>query len=450
MIKKFLTLFLLLATISVSAQYTEVINSNRPGLSESPYSVGTGVYQFETSFFHRKADAIPTFSNPQATGLNIHFRTGLLDEKFEVSLTTAIQQDKNAFLNIYESTTNQFGFGQFTLAAKYLVFVPKYNDRSKEIRSWNKRHKFDFKRWIPHVSVYAGVNIGSFLNDYHQRGGITPKLGVLLQNEFSDRLNVITNIYYNYMGGYLPEWSYIISGTYNFNKKWSGFAEHQALFNKQETQSNLGLGVAYLFNKNIQINSALRSTFQEESIGYHGSIGVSYRIDRHVDKFVELDEFGNKIEEEKTQTYNKGFFGRMLDKIKGIFKKKDKIDPEIEEGNDINDEDINDDPRGRKRPKSILDDLTKKDEKEKKQTTKADKKAAKKKKKEEEKALKKLEKEKLKEEKRKEKERLKLEKEIKKMEEELKKEEEKAKEEELQRQYEEEKKKRAAKKKEDE
>ncbi|WP_299680825.1 transporter [uncultured Tenacibaculum sp.] len=423
MMKRLFYLLPLIVAFPLFAQYTDVINSNRPGFSESPYSVGVGVYQLETSIFHRQFEAqTPIFSNPRATGLDLHFRMGAIDEKLEFSLTTALQSNQFAFTNVFQSTRSQFSLGQLTIAAKYLVYKPTYQDKSKEIRSWKKRHSFDWKRWIPHVAVYGGFNVGSILNDFHSRGGITPKIGVLLQNEFSHKLNVVTNIHYNYIGGYLPELSYVVTGTYNFNDRWSGFAEHQALFNKQENQSNLGAGAAYLLNKNLQINSSLRATFQEETVGFYGSVGVSYRLDRHVDQFEELDEFGNKIEDDEVQTYNKGFFGRMIDKIKGIFKKKDKTEPQLEEGTTI--EEVNEKPRGRTRKKSILDDLTKKDEKAKKKTTKEKKKAAKKKKKAEEKALRKAQKEKEKEEKRKKKEQEKLEKEIKKLEEELKKEEE--------------------------
>lgn len=424
MMKKIFSVLLLFLCTTITAQYTEVINSNKPGFSESPYSVGTGVYQFESSIFHRNASAIPTFSNPRATGLELHYRMGLLDEFLELNVTTALQQNEFAFLNVFESSRSEFGFGQFTIGAKYLVYKPKYQDKSKEIRSWKKRHSFDWSRWIPHVAVYGGINFGSFLSDYHARGGITPKIGVLLQNEFSHKLNVITNIHYNYIGGYLPEFSYVVTGTYNFTDKWSGFAEHQALFNKQESQSNLGLGVAYLFNNNLQMNSSLRGTFQDNSTGIYTSIGVSYRINNHVDKYVELDEFGNKIEGEDIQTYNKGFFGRIIDKIKNLFKKKDKNGPQLETEKTEEELEKEKEGRVRVRQKSVLDDITKKDKKAKKKTTKEKEKAAKKKKKAEEKAKRKLEKEKLKEEKRKKKEQEKLEKEIKKLEEELKKEEE--------------------------
>ncbi len=436
MIKRILSILSLLLVTSVCAQYTDVINSNRPGFSESPYSVGVGIYQLESSIFHRKFEARdPLFSNPRATGIDLHYRMGLFDEKLEFNLTTSLQSSEFAFTNVFQSSYSEFGIGQLSIGAKYLVYIPKYDDKGKEIRSWNKRHGFDWKRWIPHVAVYAGVNFGSILNDFHARGGVTPKVGVLLQNEFSNKLNVVTNVYYNYIGSFSPELSYVVTGTYNFNDKWSGFAEHQAIFNNQESQSNLGLGAAYLFNQNLQINSSIRATFQEESLGYYTSVGVSYRLNRHVDQFEELDEFGNKIEDDEKQTYNKGFFGRLWDKITGVFKKKDKKEVQLEEGVDpVN---TKENPRGRVRQKSILDDLTKEDKKAKKKTIKEKNKASKKKKKAEEKEKRKLEKAKEKEAKKKAKEEEKLEKEIKKLEEELKKEEE----EELNKKYKEEKKK---------
>ena len=52
--KSFLTTLILLLLAEFShAQYTEVINSRRPGFSESPYSVGTKVYQVEAGLFYK-------------------------------------------------------------------------------------------------------------------------------------------------------------------------------------------------------------------------------------------------------------------------------------------------------------------------------------------------------------------------------------------------------------
>jgi len=458
MTKKLFLFFAFCSTFFVSAQYTTVINSNRPGFSESPYSVGSGIYQFETSLFFRKASATPTFSNPQALGLNLLFRTSFFSEKLEFNVNTTLQNDKIAFKNIFESSFKKTGLSKFTLGAKYLVYTPKYSDKKKEIRSWKARHSFDHKRWIPHIGVYAGVNFGSFLTDYHEKGGISTKVGLLLQNEISDKLYVITNLYYDNIGSDFSEYSYIITGTYNYNDYWSGFAELQGTFEKYQNKTNIGVGAAYLYNENLQFNATLRGTLQQKEVGIYTGVGVSYRLNRHEDKFIELDEFGNKIEEQKPVRYdeNKGFFGRFFSKVKGLFKKKNKQTVIIKDGD--KEEEITIKKPKRERSKSLIDVIVKEDIKEKKKTTKAEKKAAKREKKkaekdiknkekerlkleknikkEEEKEIKRKEKERLKleknikkeeenEAKRKEKERLKLEKEIKKLEEDLKKEEEK-------------------------
>jgi len=52
--KPFLTTLLILLMAEFSyGQYTEVINSRRPGYSDSPYSVGTKVYQVEAGLFYK-------------------------------------------------------------------------------------------------------------------------------------------------------------------------------------------------------------------------------------------------------------------------------------------------------------------------------------------------------------------------------------------------------------
>ncbi|RKF03201.1 outer membrane putative beta-barrel porin/alpha-amylase [Tenacibaculum lutimaris] len=440
MIKKLLLFFVFFSVLTANAQYTPVINSNRPGFSESPYSVGSGVYQFESSIFYRKINATPTFSNPEALGLNLFFRTSFISEKLEVNLNTSLQKDKIAFKNIFESSYNKTGLSHFSIGAKYLIYAPKYDDKSKEIRSWKARHSFDWKRWIPHIGISAGLNIGDFLTDYHKRDGFSPRVGLLLQNEFSDKLNVITNLHYDYIGTDFSQLSYIVTGTYNFNDYWSGFAEIQGIFEEYEKKTNIGAGAAYLFSENLQFNASLRANMKQDEIGLYTSLGVSYRLNRHQDKFVEIDEFGNKIEEEKQVKYDedRNFFGRMFSKVGKLFSKKreQKVDLDISKNTD--DDVLNQKPR-RERQGSLVDVIAKEDKKLKKKTAKEEKKAAKKAQKKAEKEAKRKEKERLKlekqikkeqekEAKEKEKERLKLEKEIKKLEEEIKKEEQKEKE----------------------
>lgn len=318
-LKCFLLIFLF-GFSSVYSQYTEVINSNKPGFSESPYSVGTGVYQFESSIFLKNTSIEPTFSRPQSLGFDMLFRTSFFLEKLELNAQVSYQRDKIAFKNIFTSHYFTTGLGKFTIGAKYLLFQQEYEDKSKEVRSWKRRNAFDKKRLIPSVAIYAGINT-DYVNDIYKTGGISPKVGLLLQNNLSSDFNIISNVFYDKIGTDFSELSYIVTGTYNFSDRWSTFFENQTIFQKDQNNTNLGTGLAYLFNKNLQINSSARLVIEGKSQGIYANFGISYRINKHKDAFKQLDENGRELKETPVSKYNKkqnGFFSRLF----SIFTKK--------------------------------------------------------------------------------------------------------------------------------
>ncbi len=315
-------MFLLVQSNLVFGQYTEVINSNKPGFSESPYSVGTGVYQFESNIFFRDISVEPTFSRPQSFGADVLFRTSFFLEKLELNAQFTLQRDRVAFKNIFVSDYFTTGFSRMTLGAKYLVFEPKYEDKSKEIKSWKRRNAFDKKRLIPSVGIYVGINT-DVVNEIHQTGQITPKVGLLLQHNLTNDFNIITNVFYDNIGTTLSEFSYIITATRNFNNAWSYFFENQTVYQQTQTNTNLGLGLAYLYNKDLQLNASGRMLFEGQAQGFYAGIGVSYRIDNHKDSFVNLNDNGSKLKDTPISRYNRkqnNFFNRFLN----LFKKKSK------------------------------------------------------------------------------------------------------------------------------
>lgn len=317
-----LTLLLFVVTQKSFAQYTEVINSNNPGFSESPYSVGSGVYQFESNLFYRNTGIVPKFTRPQSLGLDMMFRTSFLSERLEFNAHFSFSRDNIAFNNVFTSERFETGLNRFTIGAKYLIFQQQYEDKSKEIRSWRRRNAFDKKRLIPSVAVYAGVNT-DMVGDYYKTGGLSPKVGILLQNDLSNQLNIVTNAFYDFIGTDAEEISFIITGTLSLSDRWSTFLENQTIFQKNQTLTNYGTGLAFLYSRDLQINTAVRYLMEGNSRGFYTGLGVSYRINRHRDESYEVDEFGNRIEDSPITKYNKkkgGFFSRMF----GIFKKKDK------------------------------------------------------------------------------------------------------------------------------
>ncbi len=314
-------------SLIANAQYTDVINSNKPGFSESPYSVGTGVYQFESNLFFRKLSIEPTFSKPQSFGYDLLFRTSFFLEKLELNAQITYQNDKIAFKNIFTSHYFTNGLSKLTIGGKYLLFQQEYQDKSKEIRSFKRRFAFDKKRLIPSVAIYLGVNT-DFVSDVYKTGRVTPKVGVLLQNNLSPQLNIITNFYYDKIGSDFAEFSYIVTATISVKDRWSIFFENQGVYGKYQSDLNLGTGLAYLFSRDLQINSSLRFLFEGESSGFYTGLGVSYRINKHQNNFIEIDDNGNPIKKGnnkdsyKNRRRRKGFFGRFFGKMSGIFKKK--------------------------------------------------------------------------------------------------------------------------------
>ena len=136
--------FLLIVScfLGVHAQYTNVINSNKPGFSESPYSVGNGIYQFESNLFYRDMSIESTFSQPQSLGIDLLFRTSFFLEKLEFSTHLSYQRDQVAFNNVFTSNDFTSGLSNATIGAKYLVFQQEFTDKSKEVRSWKKKECF--------------------------------------------------------------------------------------------------------------------------------------------------------------------------------------------------------------------------------------------------------------------------------------------------------------------
>lgn len=317
----YLTLFL---SCLANAQYTGVINANNPGFSESPYSVGLGVYQLESNLFFRNNAIEPVFSSPDSYGLNLQYRMSYFYEKLEFQANLAFQQDQIAFQNIFTSTYYKTGLSQFSLGAKYLLYEHQYKDKSKEIRSWKKRHAFDWSRLIPSVAILGGFNT-NLVSPIHQKQSITGRAGFLFQNDINKNFNIITNVVYDFIGSNDTELNLVVSGTYSITDRWSIFAEYQNIFREFVNDVNFGSGLAYLFNRDLQINSSLRYLTEGAAKGVYGSLGFSFRLDRHIDAEIIFDDVGNPIRSKKDELkslQDKKGVSKFFDKL-NIFKKKE-------------------------------------------------------------------------------------------------------------------------------
>ena len=310
----------LIAFQSINAQYTKIINSKRPGFSESPYGVGTKVFQVETGAFYEQSNLNKIFYADNTLGANLFLRYGRFLEKLEVNLDFAYQKDERSFhnvLNTNPATVN--GISKLTLGAKYLIYNSKYTDKSKEIRSWKKRTAFDIKRLIPSVGVYVGWN-SNFLSNGFKEDNMSIKGAVLLQNDITDRFVVLTNLIVDKILLDEMQYSYILTTTYALNDKWSIFGEHQGTFGKNmNSKFQFGVGTAFLVNNNLQVDVSGRTTMVGKGNINYVSLGGSWRLDGHIKK----KKTGDGIDGTKEPFFKRIFKKKSKrKKVKKIKKKK--------------------------------------------------------------------------------------------------------------------------------
>lgn len=316
MLKIRITLFFIFSFTAFYAQYTDIINSNRPSLSKSPFSVGTDVLQFETGFFYEDR-AFTHFSDVSSVGTNISIRYGKLMENLEFIADVSYRYDdvkKNIqhIPNSYKS----YGISDLTIGAKYLIYKQEYDDKSLEVRSWKRKMAFDWKRLIPSVGVYAGVNTNFVGPDYKEKG-ITPKVGVLLHQEFSPRFILVTNVVGDRITDkYRKNYQYIVTATYVLQENWSIFAENEGNFNDYSDEFFAGIGLGYLVNQNLQLDVSYRTALNVDLTNPTISAGFSWRLDRHTDSYTDLES----PDEETIEIQREPFFKRIFKKR---YKKKE-------------------------------------------------------------------------------------------------------------------------------
>ena len=147
----------LLISSICAAQYTDEVNSNRPGKSMMAFAVGKSVIQTETgvNYITENHDKL----NYSAKGYfaDLALRWGLFKEELE--LIAEIQYQKDSYQQ-FDVASNRSALRQTTFGAKYLIYDPfKKGPEKPSIYSWKANHRFKWKQFIPAFSAYAGANL---------------------------------------------------------------------------------------------------------------------------------------------------------------------------------------------------------------------------------------------------------------------------------------------------
>ena len=290
------------------AQYTDDINSNRPGETLSAFSVGKSVIQAEIGFYGINEEH--NIQNYQASGFgtDLMLRYGLLMEKLE--LIADIQYQTQEFTTPFTSFKKN-DFKQTVLGAKYLIYDPFKNyEKSVNIYSYKANRRFDWHQLIPAVSIFAGANFVFKDNPYafgsntltfaSAESSISPKVMLITQNHFGDgRWVLVSNIIADYITTDYSGYGYVLTLTRGFNKQWSGFLENQGYKSDLYSDAIVRGGAAYLFSANMQIDASISSNFKNTPSVLYGGVGFSWRYDT---KYKEQQmQFGKEKKSKKSK-----------------------------------------------------------------------------------------------------------------------------------------------------
>lgn len=321
-LKALLLIGFLMSSTYQFAQYTDIINSNRPGKSQSAFSVGKTVIQAEGGFFGIREKHDLSRYEANGFGSDLSIRYGAFFEQFELTLDMQYQQDWYQAPLIDETRS---GLRQTIIGAKYLVYDPFKNLREDkpDLYSWRANHsnKFNWKQLIPAVALYAGLNIKVGNNPFYPEDSfISPKGMLITQNHFGTKWVFVNNVYLDKLFTDYNTLGLVSTLTRGFNMRWSGFLEFQGIKGDLYADYLFRVGAAYLIRENIQIDASISKNMKDTPSILAGGFGLSWRFDANYEK-VYLRSY--KPDDEKDKEKDK--------KAKKDKKKKRKDEVELEE-----------------------------------------------------------------------------------------------------------------------
>lgn len=321
-LKNFFLPALLFSSALFYAQYTDEINTNRPGQSMSGFSVGKTIVQVETGIYGIMEEHEVLNYKTKGIGLDATIRYGAILEELEfiANLQYQFDQYENA---IYVENRNNFK--QMTLGAKYLIYDPDKNYKPEvNLYSWKANHRFKWHNILPAIAVYAGANIvvGKD-NPYTFPGdGISPKIMLITHNHFGKWVWV-NNIIGDKLTTDYPSYGGISTLTRGFNERWSGFIEYQGYISDYYADGIFRIGAAHLLGANIQVDASLSKNIKNTPNIMYGGVGFSWRFDAN---YVEIKLAGESDLEKSLSREEKK-------KAKKALKEKKRMDEIQPDGN---------------------------------------------------------------------------------------------------------------------
>ncbi len=299
------------------SQFTDVINSNRPGKSMAAFSVGQSVFQVEAGIFAIDEENKSIDQKGFGLGSEMSLRYGAFFEQLEFNLDLQYQYSNYEMAELEYKVS---GLRQMTVGAKFLVYDPYKNfERKLSIHSWKANHKFIWRQLIPAIGIYAGANFNLF-NDgfaFEDESKISPKAAIITQNQFGKHV-LVMNFQGDKIGSDYMVLGGIITLTRGFNEQWSGFIEAQGYKSDFRNDIAFRLGAAYLIAENLQVDASIGANIKDNPSYMIAGLGVSWRFDENYKEvFLRIKGDDDKKDKKGKDKKDKKKKNKRIDEVSG-------------------------------------------------------------------------------------------------------------------------------------
>lgn len=288
--KKYIYIILLFIcfTFTSYGQYTEVINSNRPGVTIGAFGVSKSILQIEYGF--QGISSTHSVKNYKANSnqYELDIRKGVLNDNLELFVNARFTQSDSTVNKLTTSYRRQVNdLSQLRIGLKYLLWDPYKgtNLGERNIYSWRANKVIRLRNFIPSIALWASTSFNlkdnAFMNN-PMVSKFSPAAGIITQSQLNDYWTWTNNAFvFNLLDKpafYYDIRSSVIKGFKN--SRWSIFIEQNAIYGDQYADLILRSGVAYLSYENLQFDLYagynVKSTPRLLSLGFGGS----FRIDK--------------------------------------------------------------------------------------------------------------------------------------------------------------------------
>ena len=326
MIRITFSVILLATCFLVKGQYTDQINSNRPGRSIGAFAVGKNVVQAEAGFAIKRYSHSGYNNSTFNGGIGfLSLRWGFLKETLELTYQGQFLSGKlTSKIPSEQIIIPKSGFLQNFIGLKYLLYDPFKKGRKVNPYSWKSNNSFKLRDLLPAASLIIGTNISFKKNKpfpfsnvfgniyrpiFFQNLNVTQdeepfahlRATLATQSHFLDTWVFVTNFTYDrYLSKY-PEKSYIFTLTHAIDNLWSVYIEHHGIKSDLYIDGLFRLGAAYLFGNNIQFEGTIGSSVKDTPNQLLLNLGISYRLDFHKDFESSAELEFKKLKKEEKQ-----------------------------------------------------------------------------------------------------------------------------------------------------